>query len=129
MGSPEDPLQQGACEGWAGIARPMSVARVIAAAFAAFAMPAQQSSQCMAQRLSLKQEATACRGAAHKASISMPATSLARYFIPKAILVSSLDKCHRSIPSDMLDSCASLASIGRIEADSCNTGDRIRHLF
>ena len=98
MGSPEDPLQQGACEGWAGIARPMSVARVIAATFAAFAMPAQQSSQCMTQSVPLKQAATACSGAAHKASISVAATSLARYFIPKAILVSSLDKCHRLDP-------------------------------
>jgi len=86
---------QGACVGGIGIAGPVSVARV---ASLIFAMPAQHCSQCMAQPAPLMQEATACRGAAHKASISTPATSLARYFIPKAILVSSLDKCHRLDP-------------------------------
>jgi hypothetical protein len=45
--SPEDALQQEACEGWVENASPMFVGRVAWVVFAAFAMLAQQSAQCI----------------------------------------------------------------------------------
>jgi hypothetical protein len=79
--SPEDALQQGVCEGWADIAGAAFVARVAWVVFAAVAMLAQQSAQCIEALVLPRQDTAACRGTAQRATISIPATNLAKCFI------------------------------------------------